>query len=492
MPAAGESPTHDTAILDANLLSRLDRAPMTRTLVVGISVVILVWLVESFDIGLVSTVILVLKPQWGLSSAEVGMLGASATIGLVIGIFPAGRLADLFGRKTVLIGGTAIFSIFTIASAFAGNITQMVILRIIAGLGEGAIFPIPYMMISELVNKRTRGKVMGYAQWVLNGGYTLPALVGLWSVHTFSPDWSWRVPLIIGGIPLLLLPALAKWVPESPRYLLKRAAARDSQQDRDTVRQLVERIESEAGLPHDKSLVDEDILRVLRTTSGTKVGMRRLLERPYLSRSVIAYSALTASFVLWYTMLTYAPSIWSTLGAGKSQALLYTAVMMLVSAFGVYYQGRWADSYGRKPVFAVYIVLAAIGMIFLPLEGNVGIGVVLVAALLASWFGLGSFAVSKMFMAEQYPTRLRGFGTATGEMISRGLTGGVLVYFLPTLFAAFSVPTVMVAAAILMLLLTTPMVLFGRETNGRNMEELGDGAGTSAEQQIAVRGGHER
>jgi MFS transporter, putative metabolite:H+ symporter len=476
MSTAGEASVDDQLIRDANLLSRLDRAPVTRSLAIGIAVVVLVWLVESFDIGLVSTVILVLRPQWHLSSAAVGMLGASATIGLVIGIFPAGRLADLVGRKTVLMAGTAVFALFTIVSAFSTDITQMVILRMIAGLGEGAIFPVPYMMISELVNKRARGKIMGYAQWVLNGGYTLPALIGLWSVHAFSPDWSWRVPLIIGGLPLLLLPALAKWVPESPRYLLKRAQARGSGEDRDRVRLLVERIEAEAGLPQSAGLVDEDALRVLRSTAGTKIGMRQLLARPYRSRSAVAYCALTASFVLWYTMLTYAPTIWRSLGAGQTQALVYTAVMMFVSAFGVYFQGRWADSYGRKPVFAGYMALAALGMIFLPMQGVLGPMAVLVAALVAAWFGLGSFSVSKMFMAEQYPTRLRGFGTATGEMISRGLTGGVLVYFLPALFAAFGVPAVMVSAAILMLLLTVPMVVFGRETRGRNMEELGAGA----------------
>lgn len=477
---ASMSPTAKTSVseqlrTDANLLSRLDRAPVTRTLGIGIAVVILVWLVESVDIGMVSTVILVLKPEWHLSSGEVGLLGSSATIGLVIGIFPAGRLADLFGRKPILMAGTALFSIFTIASAFSADITQMVIMRIIAGLGEGAIFPIPYMLISELVNKHARGKIMGYGQWVLNGGYTLPALLGFWTVHAFSPNWSWRVPLIIGGLPLLLLPALMKWVPESPRYLLRRAAAKGTEEDRGRVRLLVERVESEAGLPHDTALMDEHCLQVLRSTTGTKVGMRRLLEKPYLSRSVIAYCALTASFVLWYTMLTYAPTIWRSLGASKGQALLYTAVMMFVSAFGVYFQGRWADSYGRKPVFAVYIALAALGMVFLPTQSRFGPVVVLVAALMAAWFGLGSFAVSKMFMAEQYPTRLRGFGTATGEMISRGLTGGVLVYYLPALFGAFGVSVVLVSAAVLMVLLTVPMVVFGRETRGRNMEELGAG-----------------
>jgi len=76
-------------------------------------------------------------------------------------------------------------------------------------------------------------------------------------------------------------------------------------------------------------------------------------------------------------------------------------------------------------------------------------------------------------MAEQYPTRLRGLGTSTGEMISRGLTGGILVAFLPGLFASLGVSAVLIIAAVAMTLLALPMLFAGHETSGRNMEDLG-------------------
>jgi MFS transporter, putative metabolite:H+ symporter len=472
MTPGSQHPT--TLESDANLLSRLDRAPVTRKLRVGISVVVLVWLLESFDIGLVSVLILVLGPEWDLSSGQIGLLGASGTIGLLAGMLPAGRMADLFGRKRVLIVGTAVFAAFTFLSAFATGFVSLVILRMLAGLGEGAIFPVPYLMISELVNKQKRGRIMGYAQWVLNAGYTLPALCGLWAINTFDADWSWRVASMIGGVPLLLLPVLAKWVPESPRFLLKQAERKGSEKARQQVRELVEEIEDEAGLAHDEKLVDPDILTVLTATDqGESTRMRRLLRPPYLRRSLIAYSALTASFVVWYTMLTYAPTIFGTLGATESNSLLYTGVMMFISAFGVFYQGRFADSRGRKPVFALYIVLASVGLALLTLEPVVGIVVVVLGAVAAAWFGLGSFSVPKMYMAEQYPTRLRGLGTSTGEMISRGLTGGILVALLPGLFESFGVTAVLITAAVVMILLTLPMFFLGQETSGRNMEDLG-------------------
>ena len=147
--------------------------------------------------------------------------------------------------------------------------------------------------------------------------------------------------------------------------------------------------------------------------------------------------------------------------------------MMFVSAFGVWFQGRWADSWGRKPVFALYMLVASVGLVLLTLRQEVGLAMVVIGGLAAAWFGLGSFAVPKMYMAEQYPTLLRGLGTSTGEMISRGLTGGVLVLMLPGLFADHGVTTVFVAAAVVMLLLSLPMLLLGQETSGRNMEDLG-------------------
>jgi putative MFS transporter len=460
---------------DANLLTRLDRAPITRTLRISLSAIVLIWLIESFDIGLISTVILVLRPEWSLSAGEVGLLGASGTIGILVGILPAGRIADIYGRKRSLVIGTLLFAIFTLWSGLATSFTELIVLRIIAGLGEGAVFPAPYLLISELVNKNLRGRMMGYAEFVLNAGYTLPALAGIWAVDTFSPEWSWRAACILGGIlPLVILPVIMIWVPESPRFLLRKAQRDNDPAARATVIRLVEKIEQEAELPHDKNLTSPEILAVLTTTNtNTSMSMLPLIKHPYLERSAISYAALTASFVVWYTLLVYAPVIFKGLGATQSNSLFYTGGMMLISAFGIFCQGAFADKYGRKPVFGVYMVLAAIGLAFLPFGGVIGMPLVVVAAIVTSWFGLGSFSVSKMYMAEQYPTRLRGVGVSTGELITRGLAGVVLVGLLPSLIAAWSVQVVLPAAGVLMILLTLPMMIFGIETHGRSMEELG-------------------
>lgn len=481
--------TPDSALVDANLLTRFDRLPVTRSVVVAIVLLSLVWLVESFDIGIVSTLVLVLGPNWDLSSSGIGLLGASATIGLVLGIFPAGRLADRFGRKRMLVVGVTVFSVFTLASAFVSDIWTLVVLRLIAGLGEGAVFPLPYTILSEMVNKRRRGQTMGWLNGVLNAGYTLPALVGFWATSTFDWDLAWRVPLIIGGAFIVLVPVLVKWLPETPRYLLKRAAAGGGERDRQQVREWVEKLEREAGLPHDESLVDPEAYEVLRSTAQRDVRIRTILRPPYLSRSLVAWATMCSSFVLWYTFLTYSPTIFGDIGVEGGQILLFTGIMMLISGIGTVAQGIAGDRWGRRPVFSTYIVLGAIGMVALSLGGTIGTAGMIVAGIVIAWFGLGSFALCKMYTAEQYPTRLRGLGTSTAEMLTRLLTGGILIYFLPSLFASWGAPTVLVACAIVMVLLLAPIVFFGHETKGENMEVLGTpvGARSAAAPQEAPR-----
>lgn len=463
----------DLIRVDANLLTRFDRLPITGPIVLSTVLLCVVWLIESFDIGAIGTLVLVLEPHWNLSSSETGWLGASSTIGLVLGILPAGRLADRFGRKRILIAGLATFSLFTLISALATNIWMLFVFRLLAGLGEGAVFPIPYTMLSELVNKSVRGRMMGWLNGVLNAGYTLPALAGLFATSYFEWDVAWRIPLYIGGAFLLIIPVLVKWLPESPRFLLKRANAPGHEADRQAVQNLVERLEDRAGIPHDGELIDAEAYAILRSTHDRVVSTSTLLKPPYLSRSIVSWSMLTASFIIWYTFLTYSPTFLHDFGATGNEVLLYTAIMMFISAFGIYFQGVAGDRWGRKPTFVVYIMLAASAMVVMPFKDALGTPAVLIAGVVAAWFGLGSFALCKMYTAEQYPTRLRGLGTSTAEFVTRGLTGGILVYFLPTMFESLGTTTVFILSAITMVLLLIPLIFWGQETSGKNMEVSG-------------------
>ena len=457
------SSPHSLAV-DENLLARLDRAPMTRTVWIIVGVLMLAWLVEAFDIGIIGAGLLFLKPAWHLTPDQAGLLGSSGTLGIVLGLLPAGRIADTYGRKRVLIVGVVVFSVFTMAGALAGTIEQLVVLRFLAGLGEGGVFPVPYLLISEFVNKRRRGEAVGWANFVLTAAYMLPSLVGVLLVRTDLGDAGWRILFGLGGIPLFVVPVIALLLPESPRFLLK--AGRSAE-----VRDVVERIEDEAGLPHDATLSNAAALDVLGATEHRRAGLATLMQRPYPLRCFVAFCALGSPFVIFYTSTIYGPTIFHQMGASSSNALLYVAGLQLVSALGTIVGGMLGDRIGRRVMHVTFMVLASLALV---LMGRSLPPALLAAAAAAAWFfGVGNFAVPKLYMAEQFPTRLRATGSALGEVVTRVLFGVILAYYIPTMLAHLTVQTVFVILGILMIALVLPIMFLGIETAGKSIEETG-------------------
>jgi hypothetical protein len=109
---------------------------------------------------------------------------------------------------------------------------------------------------------------------------------------------------------------------------------------------------------------------------------------------------------------------------------------------------------------------------------------------MAAWFfGVGNFAVPKLYMAEQFPAHLRATGSSVGEFVTRILFGVILAYFVPTLLAELGVPTVFAWLAALMVVLVLPILFLGTETAGRSIEETGGSTTTAVRTVVAMHDG---
>lgn len=451
---------------EANLLSRLDRLPITRSIVGIMVLLVMAWVIEAFDIGVVGQTVLILKKLWNLNPSQVGLLGTSSTIGVVIGVFFAGRLMDKYGRKKILLVGVTWFCSFTLIGVVFPNLYWIVVMRFLAGLGEGAVFPIPYLLISEFVGAKRRGTVVSCLNAGLCAAYVLPSIVGAWAVTSFPLEVAWRVPFIVGGIPIVFVILLKLWIPESPRWLLQQGRIEE-------VEKLVIKFENEAGFEHDQELINVGILKSLENIANEKnhAGIAMLFKKPYLSRSLVSWGLYTATLICWYAMLVYAPTIFATKGFAMKNALLFSGIMMVVGGFGEVIIGFLSDKYGRKPVYLVYSILAAIGMIMLSLVST--FNGLLVAGFIAAFFGFGTLPMAKIYMAEQYPTYLRGTGSGVGEAVAR-LFGGVLItYYISFILVAGGVNAVFWFVAAAFILFVIPMMIWGQETANRSVEETG-------------------
>lgn len=441
-----------------DLLRRLDRIPLNRAIIVIMILLFLAWIVESFDIGVVGTVVLTLTKLWHLNATQEGLLGVSSTLGIVVGLIPAGFLADHVGRRRVLLIGIAVFSIFTLLGTFATNLTEMVLLRAIAGLGEGAVFPIPYLMLSEFVHMRKRGVSIGWVNGVLTAAYVLPTGVGAWAVSAFPPDTAWHIPFLLGGTPLLLLIPLALWLPESPRYLIRSGQI-------EKVSRLVASLERHS--PH-LPPVSSEPQALVDPLAGEAY---RIFRHPYWGRLWLSGIGFGGSLLIFYTTLVYIPSIFNADGISKTLSLLLTGAMMLLAGTASILQGYAMDKYGRKRVYSVCIIIASIGLVWLGFSHV--LGSVVLPGLLVALFGVGINFLNKVYMVEQFPTTLRGTGAASGETIARFGSGVIAIYLIPAFLKTFGPTTLFAATAVAVVLTMMPILLWGRETAFLNIDQSG-------------------
>src|ERR1700756_1604182 len=161
---------------------RLDRLPVSRWLTGVMAILFLGWLVESYDIGLAGSVLPSLPALSPLGPGLKPVVSISAAAGIVLGIAPAGWLADRFGRKRIMIAGTVAYSLLTCLTGLAGDIATVIVLRVLAGVAMGAVFPLPYAYGAELCPPSLRGRFTGIADTFLSIGYFLSPMLALWLI----------------------------------------------------------------------------------------------------------------------------------------------------------------------------------------------------------------------------------------------------------------------------------------------------------------------
>ncbi len=176
---------------------------------------LLIIIFDGYDLVIYGVALPLLMQEWSLSAVQAGMLASTALFGMMFGAMSFGTLSDKIGRKKTIMLCVAIFSGFTFLGPFASSPVEFGVLRFLAGLGIGGVMPNVVALMTEYAPKRIRSTLValmfsGYAI----GGMT-SALLGAWLV----PQFGWQIMFYIAGVPLLALPLIWKFLPESLMYL---------------------------------------------------------------------------------------------------------------------------------------------------------------------------------------------------------------------------------------------------------------------------------
>src|SRR5437762_8690137 len=180
----------------------------------------LVQMCDGYDVNSIGVTVPALTHAWNLPGQAFWTAFLWSSIGIMVGALSAGPIGDRFGRKPLLIASLLIFGVASLGSAFAGSLGFMEIMRFFTGLGIGGAFPGAATLAGDYAPHRRRAlMIMASFTGAPVGGFICGQLAGV-----LLPTLGWPSIFVVGGVvPLLMVPAFALWLPESPRFLARKA-----------------------------------------------------------------------------------------------------------------------------------------------------------------------------------------------------------------------------------------------------------------------------
>lgn len=208
-----------TSTTTLDVATAIDRAPFSNAQRRIVFLCGLIAMLDGFDTQAIAFVAPVIASKWGLPVSAFGAVFGAGLAGLMLGALVFGPAADRYGRRRVTIATTALFGAFTLMTAWSDSLTTLLVLRFLTGLGLGGAMPNIIALTAEYSPARSRATMVS----LMFCGFPLGAVLGGFLAARMIPALGWESTFLLGGaLPLVLLPVLVAWLPESIRLLAAR------------------------------------------------------------------------------------------------------------------------------------------------------------------------------------------------------------------------------------------------------------------------------
>ncbi len=444
-----------------SLIKFLEQTELTRFHYLILSIAFLTYLFTAMNVLLISGLIKKMMPELVNNWGGAGLLISIGFLGMFFGALGIGKLSDIIGRKSSLLLTVLIHAVFTALCGTTHDYNILLLYRFIAGIGLGGALPIPGVYISEYIPAKHRGTFVG----LIETAWVWGALLSLFLPLVFIQSIDWEGVFYWGLTPIILIPLIAIYLPESIRYLEKKGK----------VNEAIEVLRKNKLIPEGQEIKVE-------SEKITKISWRELFKREYLIRTILL---MTLWFILVYTY--YGIFIWLPKILADRYSLvggLFWSLIITSAQIPGYYSAAYLlDRVGRKKVLEIYLTLAAIGSITVGLSDYIELGTVgllgykigtilLIGFLVVSFFNLGAWSALYTYTPELYPTEYR--GTGSGIAAATGRVAGILAPMI-TEILTFGGAYLMIAYTaffILHLIGALSVKVAGIETKGLTLEEI--------------------
>ena len=397
-----------------------------------------------YDTAVISGTIGFVKSKFALDAVMEGWFVSSALVGCIAGVSFAGGLSDRLGRKKALIASGLLFSISALGCAISASHTELIIFRLLGGIGVGVASMLSPLYISEVSPAKVRGRMVALYQLAIATGILFAYFSNAWLLknsinleienallHRLFAEEVWRAMFGSEVVPAMLFFITMFFIPESPRWLAAKSKNR------------------QAGVVLAKingsTIAEKELVSINEAIAKEEKGSWKVLFRPGIRVAMFAgiILAVLSQFTGINAIIYYGPRILEESGLKLSDALGGQVIIGFVNVLATVYAISKIDKYGRKKlmlggVSGMAISLVIVGILFLLKMTSSVIILIFILTFCAS-FSVGFGPVVWVILSEIYPTKMRGRAMSVATLalwIGTAMIGQLVPWMLENLTAA--------------------------------------------------------
>ena len=421
----------------------IDHSPIGRLHVRIFTLCVLCMIMDGFDVQALGYVAPALTREWGVAPSSLGPIFGAGNLGVLIGQLTFTMLADRIGRRPVLVAGTVLFALATLATSQVSTLAQLLTIRLIAGIGMGSIIPNATALVGEFSPQRVR---IAWMTW-LSIGFTAGAALGGFVAAWLIPAFGWRAVFYVGGTsPLLLAVAMFAWLPESLRWLVLHG--KRSQY----VARWLKRLDP--GVP-----VDDDTRFVIKEEKRAGVPAVHLFRDHRARATALLWIVNFMNQFNLVSLANWLPTVATRAGYSTATAVLIGTTLQVGGTLSPFLLTWFILRQGFVPVLTVTFAVAALSVAMIGYPG-LSLAMLFVVVFIAGACVVGAQPSLNALAGSYYPTYLRstGVGWALGIGRAGSIVGPVMAgqflarqWTTTDIFLALAVPAVISIVAMLAL-----------------------------------------
>lgn len=381
-------------------------------------------LLSGFDTGVISGALLFINETWPLSSLAKGWVVSSALVGAVIGAAANGILADVYGRKKVIIATAIIFAIGSVLCGFATSVAWLIAGRMILGLAIGMVNFVVPLYLSEISPQKVRGMLVSLYQLAITAGILFSYLIN--RIFALS-EYNWRWMLGSGLIPALILLVGISFLGDTPRWLI-------SKKREEEAKKIFRKIEPELNADQQVAEIKSTLQPSTKNATSKKVFQHWMLMPLIVGIGMMFMQICTGI----NTIIYYTATIFKAAGFTDTIGALYATIGVGVVNFLMTFVAIFfTDKLGRKPL--LYAGLAGVTVSLFVLGASFYFSNYLGDNL--KWVAIGSVAfyiacfafslgpIGWIIISEIMPLKIRGLAMSICTMANFGFNFLVALTF---------------------------------------------------------------